>query len=85
MAFLTGSGENLADALLMRGKPPNKERLRDFLVRFANGQTIKQIAAAWNRSDSDAEYFWAKAKRLYGLTCPQDAVKFALRRRWITL
>lgn len=60
-------------------------RLRQVIVGISEGQTFKQIAGNWGRSVKTVEWAWHKAKRKYGLKTQVDAVKFALRQKWITL
>ena len=62
-----------------------RPRLRQVIVAISEGKTFKQIAHEWGRCVGTVEYSWWHAKKKYGLKTPVDAVKFALRQKWITL
>lgn len=63
---------------------PSRNRIEDVLTGIANSKTMKEIAIDLGISIKTVEYHWYKGKVKYGLQCPQDATKLAIRMGWIT-
>lgn len=60
-------------------------RIEQVLKGIGDSQTVGEVAESLGISKKTVEYHWFKGKVKYGVQCPQDATKLAIRMGWITV
>lgn len=67
------------------GVKPVFNRTRDVITAIANGKCLKEIAHDWQISIKTVESHWKSAREKYHISNISDAVKLAIKARWISI
>lgn len=58
-------------------------RMKQVIIALAEGKSLKEIGAEWNRTERASWWAWMQCKVRFGFRSYVDAARYAYRQGWV--